>query len=109
VTSASLLVLASDYEGFGLVVVEALARGIPVISTNVAGPSDIIKDGVNGWLIPPGDFEGLNMILQKVINGEMALPSAEICEESVRSYRVGDVVNRMEKALYETYARYGKK
>ncbi len=45
--------LPSDHEGFGLVFVEAMSLGTPVISTNVGGQTDIIREGVDGFLVPP--------------------------------------------------------
>ena len=48
-----LLVLPSDAEGFGLVLIEAMAAGVPVIGTNVPGICDVIEDGVSGLLCEP--------------------------------------------------------
>jgi glycosyltransferase involved in cell wall biosynthesis len=50
---------ASDYEGFGLVLVEAMAAGRPVVATAVGGVTDIVLDGVTGRLVPAGDVAGL--------------------------------------------------
>lgn len=44
------LCLSSSYEGFPMVIIEAMNCGLPVISTNVGGISDAIKDGINGFL-----------------------------------------------------------
>lgn len=60
IKQADLLLLTSNYEGFGMVLVEAIARGIPCISSNCpVGPEDIIKDGINGLLFKVGDKEDL--------------------------------------------------
>ena len=54
--SASILVMTSLYEGWGLVLTEAMACGLPVIAYSCpCGPKDIIRDGHDGFLIPPGD------------------------------------------------------
>ncbi|MGO0123366.1 glycosyltransferase [Desulfothermobacter acidiphilus] len=50
-----LLVLASLMEGFGLVVLEALALGVPVVATQVGGLPEIVQDGETGLLVPPAD------------------------------------------------------
>lgn len=54
--SASAFVLSSDWEGTPNVIMEAMACGLPVISTNVGGTSDLISDKENGLLIEPGDL-----------------------------------------------------
>ena len=44
-----------DVEGFGLVVLEAAERELPVLAADIEGLQDAIKDGENGWLVPAGD------------------------------------------------------
>ncbi len=57
--SLALLVHCPEREGFGRVVVEAMALKVPVVATDAGGIPEIIKDGVNGFLIPVGDTEAL--------------------------------------------------
>jgi colanic acid/amylovoran biosynthesis glycosyltransferase len=57
--AARALVLPSFAEGLPVVVMEALARGRPVISTYVAGIPELVQPGVNGWLVPAGAVEPL--------------------------------------------------
>ena len=60
--AADLLVLASHAETYGMVVTEALARGVPVIATDVGGVSEALGDG--GLLVPPGDPVALGAALR---------------------------------------------
>ncbi len=53
------LVLPSLFEGFGLVMVEAMAAGLPVIGSTHSAAPDIIEDGVSGYVLEPDDVEGL--------------------------------------------------
>ena len=56
---AAVLLLTSRAEGFGRVLVEAASQGVAAVSTSVAGPRDIIINGVTGFLHEPGDVDGL--------------------------------------------------
>jgi colanic acid/amylovoran biosynthesis glycosyltransferase len=56
---ASLVVVPSRREGYGMVAREAMAHGRPVISTAVGGLLDAVEDGVTGLLVPPGDTAAL--------------------------------------------------
>ena len=51
---SSILVMASSYEGFPMVIAEALTVGTPVITTDVGSISDVVTNGYNGYLIPKG-------------------------------------------------------
>jgi glycosyltransferase involved in cell wall biosynthesis len=55
---ASIFALASHVETFGVVIIESLAAGLPVIATRCGGPDDIVTEGV-GWLVAPGDETSL--------------------------------------------------
>lgn len=63
---ASVLVLASHREGLPNVVGEAMAQARPVVVTRVGGLPDLVRDGVNGLLIPPGDPEALASALARL-------------------------------------------
>jgi glycosyltransferase involved in cell wall biosynthesis len=57
--AANVVVCSSDFESFGVVNVEAMACGKPVVSTNRGGPSETIVDGETGFLVSPRDPEAL--------------------------------------------------
>ncbi len=64
---ASVFALPSDEEGFGVVLLEAMACGVPVISTRSGGPDGIITDGEDGYLVPRDDAEALSSRLARLL------------------------------------------
>ena len=68
---SSCLVLSSTFEGFPMVLLEAAACGLPMVSYDCpCGPSEIVRDGVNGFLVRPGDIEGLATAIESVISDD---------------------------------------
>jgi glycosyltransferase involved in cell wall biosynthesis len=57
--SFSLFALSSIAEGTPVTILEAMASGLPVVSTAVGGIPDLVQDGVSGALVPPGDAQRL--------------------------------------------------
>jgi len=53
--NAAVFALTSNEEGFGMVIIEAMACGVPVVSTRSGGPEEIITDGYNGYLVALND------------------------------------------------------
>lgn len=68
---SSMLVMSSHYEGFPMVMIEAMACGLPVVSFDYkCGPKDIIQDGINGLLVKGGDIEGLANAMMRLMENE---------------------------------------
>lgn len=67
---SSVFVLSSYSEGMPNTLIEAMCMGLPVISTDCpcGGPAELIEDGVNGYLIPPGDVKALEERLRMLLS-----------------------------------------
>ena len=83
---AALYVMSSHFEGFPNTVVEAMAYGLPAVSFDCdTGPRDIIRHGIDGLLVSPGDLAGMENSLaglmeDDLLRGEYALHAIEARE-----------------------------
>jgi glycogen synthase len=66
-THAGLFVCPSIYEPFGLINLEAMACGVPVVASRVGGIPEVIVDGETGWLVEPGDVAALGQALRAAL------------------------------------------
>lgn len=66
--SASVLVLPSYFEGLPICVLEAMAEGVPVVTTTVGGIPEVVEYGKCAWLLAPGDIEGLSVALIEALS-----------------------------------------
>ncbi len=65
-SEADIFVLPPFYESLGIVFAEAMSFGLPIIATNVGGIPELVEDGENGFLVPPGDIDSLVEAIDKL-------------------------------------------
>ena len=100
--SSSIFVLPSRFEGFGLVIIESMACGVPVVAFDCEnGPRSIITDGENGFLIPPFD---INIFAEKVMllmkNQELRCRMGENAQNAASQYEM-DKIGLQWKHLFD--------
>mgnify|MGYP003252467194 FL=1 len=93
---SAMLVMSSNYEGFPMVMIEAMACGLPVVSYDFkCGPKDIIQHGVNGMLVHEGDIRGLAEAMEKVMEDETLRKGLSVqARKIVETYAEERVMNQ---------------
>ena len=95
--SIDLLVLTSLWEGLPRVLPQAMASGVPVIATNVNGAPEAIRNGLNGYLLPPGDIAGMaTKIIYLINNPEEARKMGRKGRELVEEFDIWKMVEQQE-------------
>lgn len=92
--NSSILLMTSRSEGFGMVLIEAMACGVPCVSFDCpSGPGDIISNNEDGYLIPNGDLKTFEMQLKELIqNEEKRKEFGKRAKENVKRYSVEEIV-----------------
>ena len=92
----------SKTEGLGLAGIELMAAGIPLVSSNVHGIVDYVKDGVTGFSCPPDDADAFAGAINKLLeHPELREKMREACIEAVKPYDIGNAVCAMQKIYRE--------
>jgi glycosyltransferase involved in cell wall biosynthesis len=100
-SEASCFLISSNYESFGVVAIEAMSCGLPVVSTPCGGPSSVIKPGENG-VITNGSDEDYEVKMLEMLNNRTAYVS-----EIIRQYAVNNFSEEaISKQLSSVYSRY---
>lgn len=93
-------VLTSLWEGLPIVFLEAMAAGLPIVGTQVDGASELIEEGVNGYLLAPQDVDGMSdRIIEIVMNPEKARQMVVESTKKVESFSIQRMIQSY-KGLY---------
>ncbi|MEO0265222.1 MAG: glycosyltransferase family 4 protein [candidate division WOR-3 bacterium] len=102
---------SGETEGLGMVLVEAISFGVPVVGSNVGGIPDIILDGKTGLLANPGDPEDLaNKIIKLIENPELRKKLVEEGQKHIKeNYSWDATLNKLEKIFKEVVKKEREK
>ena len=103
---AEATVLSSDWENFPHAAVESLAVGTPLVATAVGGVGEIVVDGVNGLLVPPGSPEAFGVALERLLgSSELRARLSDGARASVAELDADRIYGRIEALLEEAGRR----
>ena len=100
--TSDIFVFPSLWEGFGMVLAEAMSYGLPIVTTNAGAIPYLVKDGRNGFLVPPQDPEKLAQAIDKLIaspelRAEFGEVNREVAAEFSWERSFAKVVNFLDK------------
>lgn len=105
-SESSMIVMSSHYEGFPMVMIEAMACGLPAVSFDFkCGPRDIIKEGENGLVVKDGDIDGLAKTMMTLMrDDELRRKMGENAKRVVETFSEAKVMDKWVRLYEETVA-----
>ncbi len=99
--NAAMYVMTSEMEGLPMVLLEAKSHGLPIVSFDInTGPSDIVRDGVNGYLVPSGDTVALAKKICKLIECEqLRYTMSDNSQLDMEKFSTETVIEKWEELL----------
>lgn len=97
---ADVFVLPSRYEGFGIVIIEAMLSKTPVIVSAIEGPKEIVKDNLYGYLFENENYHELAELINCVLNNDQTELVNRTYAYAYQNYSIGNMVNKL-RNIYE--------
>lgn len=101
--AADVVCVPSHREGLGLVALEAMACGTPVVASDVGGLAEIVSDGRNGLLVPPADPDRMAGAIGRLLDGATASKMGEAARRTAAGHSLGTQAAKL-AALYGSIA-----
>ncbi len=102
--SIDLLLHTPLNEGLGRVLLEAMTCGKPIVAANVGGIPEIVEDGMNGFLVPPGDYISMARESLRILKDtELAGRFGSANRNKALNFSTGQMVQKIHNLYSETY------
>jgi glycosyltransferase involved in cell wall biosynthesis len=101
-SASDIYVLPSVHEGFGICLLEAMHCGLPIVSTDEGGQTDILTDGRNALLVPPGDSIALSEKIRQLLNDDLLRMNISGNNRTdIGNYYIDEIVKEYENIYIE--------
>lgn len=105
---AKVFAFSSDFEGMSNAILEAVCVGLPVVTTNVSGAAELVKDGEGGFVVPIRDEKALADALQKILQDEnLREKMMRTNKARAKEFKQDMIVNQWEELIKKIVDNYG--